>query len=164
MSRFALLDFRELPFFPAFPLWTLWWLVRNCNMHFVMSCILSCSLEACLLEVQSVSALLLSVTCWFANFSRICERLFPLGSYVYFCSFVTFDVFHAGSYGTCPTLCPLQFLLVALLIGTHKCQPQTNFDSLNEIFDLQRDLHTNDFALCEAFFFGVRAFLFAFLL
>ena len=26
---------------------------------------------------------------------------------------------------TCPTLCPLQFLLITLLIGTHKCEPHT---------------------------------------
>ena len=25
---------------------------------------------------------------------------------------------------TCPTLCPLQFLLFTLLIGTHNCEPQ----------------------------------------
>ena len=38
------------------------------------------------------------------------------------------------------------------------------FDATNEILDLQRDLHPNDFALCEAYTFGIRTFLFAFLL
>ena len=36
-----------------------------------------------------------------------------------------------------------------------------HFDSMNEIFDLQRDLHANDFAPCEAYPLGVRTFLFA---
>ena len=54
------------------------------SMNFITGCMLgflSCSFEACLLEVQSVSAVLLPVTCWFANLSSICELLFPLWSY-----------------------------------------------------------------------------------
>ena len=42
------------------------------------------------------------------------------------------------------------------------CVPNC-FDATNEILDLQRDLHANDFALCEAYTFGIRTFLFAFL-
>ena len=38
---------------------------------------------------------------------------------------LTFDVVHAGSLVTCPTLCPLQFLLFTLLIGNHKCVSRT---------------------------------------
>ena len=37
------------------------------------------------------------------------------------------------------------------------------FDATNEILELQRDLHANDFAHCEAYTFGIRTFLFAFL-
>ena len=51
----------------------------NCNMNFITSCLLkflSCSGEACLLEVQSVSALLLPVNMflcpYFTKIVRVC--------------------------------------------------------------------------------------------
>ena len=76
---------------------------------------------------------------------------------------LTFDVVHAGSLVTCPTLCP------PAVIAHHSAdkQPQmcvpNYFDVTNEILELQSDLHANDFALCEAYTFGIRTFLFAFL-
>ena len=36
------------------------------------------------------------------------------------------------------------------------------YDAMNEILDLQRDLHANDFALCEEYIFGTRTLLCAF--
>ena len=35
-------------------------------------------------------------------------------------------------------------------------------EAMNEILDLQRDLHANDFSLCEEYAFGTRTFLFSF--
>ena len=59
----------------------------------------------------------------------------------------------------CPTLCPLQLLLlVALQIDTRACTCCTG--AMNEILDLQRDLHATDFVHCEENTFGARTLLF----
>ena len=58
----------------------------NCNMHLITRCLLiflSCSFEACLLEVQSLSALLSTHVAQPIR-SDNCERLLPLRSFVYF--------------------------------------------------------------------------------
>ena len=57
---------------------------------------------------------------------------------------------------------PIHLLLVEfswlLLIGTSVCVPNCH-DAMNEILDLQRDLHAIDFAVCEEqTFSGVESF------
>ena len=62
---------------------------------------------------------------------------------------------------TCRALCPLQFLMLELY--WHK--NMYNLKCCNdEILDLQRDLHANNFAPCEECTFGTPTLLFASLL
>ena len=67
------------------------------KMNFITSCLLillSCSFEACVLEVESVSALLLPVKhVALPMFSDKCQRLLPLrSSYVYFSKGMTGEI------------------------------------------------------------------------
>ena len=65
-----------------------------------------------------------------------------------------------------PIFLPLQHLLMEyswLHQSTQMCVPKYH-DAMNVVLDLQRDLHANDFALCEEYTFGIRTFLLAFFL
>ena len=65
---------------------------------------------------------------------------------------------------TCHTLCPLQSLLLGcswLCQLTREYVPNYN-DAISEILDLRRDLHENNFALCEEYTSGSRTLLFVF--
>ena len=76
-------------------------------------------------------------------------------------SWVRLPIFHCSNSNQ-PLLATFtDGIFVALLIGTRVCVPNRN-DAMNEILDLQRDLHANDFALCEGYTFGTRTLLFAF--
>ena len=64
----------------------------------------------------------------------------------------------------CPTLCPLDFLLLEftwLCQGAQEYVPNHN-DAMREILDLQRDLQANNFVRYEEYNFGIRTLLFSF--